>query len=84
MTFHQYEGRAPGKYLSAIVLGLGFWLAAAVSILLSRVGDGVATIWLASAFAFVMLARRRYAASWIDYAAIAVATLASNVAFGSS
>lgn len=84
MTFHQYEGRAPGRYLSAIVLGLGFWLAAVVSILLSRVGDGVATIWLASAFAFVMLARRRYVTSWIDYAAIALATLASNVAFGSS
>lgn len=84
MTFHQYEGRGPGKYLSAIALGLGFWLAAAVSILLSRVGDGVATVWLASALAFVMLARRRFAASWVDYAAIALATMASNVAFGSS
>ncbi|WP_244483551.1 diguanylate cyclase [Mesorhizobium sp. 1M-11] len=84
MTFHHYEGRGPGKYLSAIALGLGFWLAAVASIQLSRVGDGVAALWLASAVAFVMLARRRHAAGWIDYTAIALATLASNLAFGSS
>ena len=84
MTFHQHKGSGPGKYLSAIALGLGFWLAAAASIQLSRVGDGVATVWLASAFAFVILARRQHVAGWVDYAAIALATLASNVVFGSS
>lgn len=63
---------------------MGYLIAAAASILLSRVGDGVATVWLASAFAFVMLARRRYPPGWIDYAAIGLATLASNLIFGSS
>lgn len=85
MTFHQYEGRSTtGKYLSAIALGLGFWVAAVASIQLSRAGDGVAAVWLASALAFVVLARRRHTATWIDYAAITLATLASNLALGSS
>lgn len=84
MTFHHLQGRGPGKYLAAVALGLGYLIAAAASILLSRVGDGVATVWLASAFAFAILARRQYPAGWIDYAAIALATLVSNLLFGSS
>ena len=84
MTFQHRERRGLDKYLSAIALGFGFWLASAASILLSRVGDGVAAVWLASAVAFVMLVRRERRTGILDYAALAVATLVSNLQFGSS
>lgn len=84
MTFQHRERFDLDRYLSAIRLGFVFWLAATASILLSRVGDGVAGVWFASAVAFVMLARRARRAGPLDYAALAVATLISNLPLGSS
>ncbi|WP_244480843.1 diguanylate cyclase domain-containing protein [Mesorhizobium sp. Root157] len=74
----------PGNWKRAATLAGGFFATGAASILLSRLGDGIAGLWLPNAFAFAMLARQKCTIS-IESAVILIATsLAVNMAFGSS
>ena len=53
-----YALNRKAAYLPAVLLtlGFGFFALASISILISKSGDGVASIWLANAFAVVVIA----------------------------
>jgi len=74
----------PGSWERTALLAGGFFVTGAASILLSRLGDGIAGLWLPNAFAFAMLARQKSTISIHDAAVLILASLAVNMAFGSS
>ena len=71
-----------GNSIAVVGLAVGYFLTAMASILVSRYGDNVAGVWFAGVFAFAMLARNMPAPGPAAYAAIALASLAANLVFG--
>lgn len=64
------------------LLATGFLVAGAISIGLSRLGDGIAGVWFANAFAFAVLARRSRPFGVADCVALLAGSLAVDGLFG--
>jgi integral membrane sensor domain MASE1 len=71
-----------GNWRRTALLAGGFFVTGAASILLSRLGDGIAGLWLPNAFAFAMLARQKCTISIHDAAVLVLTSLTVNMAFG--
>lgn len=81
-SFRRFESARSG--ILSLILGLGFFAAALLSIELSRAGEGSSGIWLASAFAFAIMVRNDTAlVDPLAYSALFTASMAANM-LGSS
>ena len=66
------------------LLAAGILAAGAASIALARLGDGIAGVWFANAYAFAVLVRRSRPAGALDFAVLFAASLAANLLFASN
>lgn len=72
------SGRETEQWRGAALLGGGCLLLAVISIALSRIEGGIASLWLANAFAIAMLAMRERRPEWQQLAAFFAGCLLAN------
>lgn len=71
-------GPRSAEYAGAALLAAGFFVTGAISILVSRLGEGISGVWFANAFAFALMARRNRLPSMVDCAALYMGSLVVN------